>query len=311
MPVAFWFFSLGGGLILFAYALYRGDPVFIVGQGMRTFIYMRNLMLIAKEEIAGRPAIAFSGQAPNLAVCSTCSGELLHDPIASGYPRPRRHQHRRACGRSLDAHELPARSGAQRASRAELEGRIRKACTITQARLQSASESAMSSACGCYASRTLASFDAAELQAYRTTGVFNDTARGKALAAIDACRLQRPAWGPITFGTSIRRRRRPDDASAVPACGEDDPVACKARRAAADQAERLRVDDVLLDHHPAGEALRRVARHDLNGCLRHDGPGVELRHHEMHRAAMDEYALRKSPLVGMGAAEGRGGRDGC
>jgi hypothetical protein len=80
----------------------------------------------------------------------------------------------------------------QRASRAELEARIRKACMVTQARLQSASESAMSSACGCYASRTLASFDAAELQAYRTTGVFNDTARGKALAAIDACRLQRP-----------------------------------------------------------------------------------------------------------------------
>ena len=50
----------------------------------------------------------------------------------------------------------------------------------------------MSSACGCYASRTLRSFDAAELQAYRTTGVFNETARGKALAAIDACRLQRP-----------------------------------------------------------------------------------------------------------------------
>ena len=47
MPVA-WFFSLGGGLILFAYALYRGDPVFIVGQG-RERIYMRNLMLIAKE----------------------------------------------------------------------------------------------------------------------------------------------------------------------------------------------------------------------------------------------------------------------
>jgi lipid-A-disaccharide synthase-like uncharacterized protein len=52
VPVAFWFFSLGGGLILFAYALYRGDPVFIVGQGMGTFIYMRNLMLIARERSA-------------------------------------------------------------------------------------------------------------------------------------------------------------------------------------------------------------------------------------------------------------------
>lgn len=80
----------------------------------------------------------------------------------------------------------------QRASRAELQARIRKACTVTQARLQNASEGAMSPACGCYASRALASFDAAELQVYRNTGVFNDTARGKALAAIDACRLRRP-----------------------------------------------------------------------------------------------------------------------
>ena len=49
IPVAFWFFSIGGGLILFGYALYRRDPVFILGQGLGTFIYVRNLMLIAKE----------------------------------------------------------------------------------------------------------------------------------------------------------------------------------------------------------------------------------------------------------------------
>jgi lipid-A-disaccharide synthase-like uncharacterized protein len=49
VPVAFWFFSLGGGLILLGYALYRADPVFIVGQGLGTFIYVRNLMLIARE----------------------------------------------------------------------------------------------------------------------------------------------------------------------------------------------------------------------------------------------------------------------
>ncbi len=52
VPVSFWFFSLGGGFILFAYALYRGDPVFIVGQGLGTFIYVRNLMLIAQERAA-------------------------------------------------------------------------------------------------------------------------------------------------------------------------------------------------------------------------------------------------------------------
>jgi lipid-A-disaccharide synthase-like uncharacterized protein len=54
VPVAFWFFSLGGGIILFFYALYRGDPVFILGQGLGTFIYVRNLMLIARERRAKR-----------------------------------------------------------------------------------------------------------------------------------------------------------------------------------------------------------------------------------------------------------------
>lgn len=46
VPRAFWFFSLGGGLILFSYAIYRKDPVFIVGQGAGLLIYGRNLWFI-------------------------------------------------------------------------------------------------------------------------------------------------------------------------------------------------------------------------------------------------------------------------
>lgn len=49
VPVAFWYFSISGGLILFAYALYRGDPVFILGQSLGIFIYARNLWLIHVE----------------------------------------------------------------------------------------------------------------------------------------------------------------------------------------------------------------------------------------------------------------------
>jgi lipid-A-disaccharide synthase-like uncharacterized protein len=48
VPVAFWWLSLAGGIILLSYALHRRDPVIIVGQGMGLFIYARNLMLIAK-----------------------------------------------------------------------------------------------------------------------------------------------------------------------------------------------------------------------------------------------------------------------
>lgn len=49
VPVAFWFFSLGGGFLLFVYAIQRQDPVFIAGQGLGLFIYIRNLWLIANE----------------------------------------------------------------------------------------------------------------------------------------------------------------------------------------------------------------------------------------------------------------------
>lgn len=49
VPVAFWFFSIAGGGLLFVYALKRGDPVFIVGQGAGLFIYLRNVWLIFKE----------------------------------------------------------------------------------------------------------------------------------------------------------------------------------------------------------------------------------------------------------------------
>ena len=54
VPVAFWFFSIAGGSLLFVYALQRGDPVFIVGQGAGLFIYLRNVRLIYKEHKANK-----------------------------------------------------------------------------------------------------------------------------------------------------------------------------------------------------------------------------------------------------------------
>jgi lipid-A-disaccharide synthase-like uncharacterized protein len=46
VPVHFWYFSVGGGLMLLAYAIYRQDPVFILGQGAGLFVYARNLYFI-------------------------------------------------------------------------------------------------------------------------------------------------------------------------------------------------------------------------------------------------------------------------
>jgi lipid-A-disaccharide synthase-like uncharacterized protein len=55
MPVAFWFFSIGGGVLLLIYALYRRDPVFIAGQALGLLVYLRNLYFIM---VTGRQASA-------------------------------------------------------------------------------------------------------------------------------------------------------------------------------------------------------------------------------------------------------------
>jgi lipid-A-disaccharide synthase-like uncharacterized protein len=46
IPLVFWWLSLGGGVILLAYALHRRDPVFILGQAFGLIVYVRNVVLI-------------------------------------------------------------------------------------------------------------------------------------------------------------------------------------------------------------------------------------------------------------------------
>lgn len=48
VPAAFWWLSLGGGATLLAYAVWRRDPVFILGQGVGLVVYLRNLVLIRR-----------------------------------------------------------------------------------------------------------------------------------------------------------------------------------------------------------------------------------------------------------------------
>ena len=48
IPVAFWYLSIFGGIGLLIYAISRKDPVIIVGQLFGIFIYLRNLILIYK-----------------------------------------------------------------------------------------------------------------------------------------------------------------------------------------------------------------------------------------------------------------------
>ena len=46
VPLAFWYFSLVGGIVLLSYAVHKRDPVFIVGQATGVFVYLRNLYFI-------------------------------------------------------------------------------------------------------------------------------------------------------------------------------------------------------------------------------------------------------------------------
>lgn len=52
IPEIFWWLSITGGLTLFAYAVHRQDPVFILGQSLGVVIYARNLWLIYAEKRA-------------------------------------------------------------------------------------------------------------------------------------------------------------------------------------------------------------------------------------------------------------------
>ena len=50
IPIIFWYLSIFGGLGLLTYAIFRKDPVIIIGQMFGIFIYLRNLIFIYKKD---------------------------------------------------------------------------------------------------------------------------------------------------------------------------------------------------------------------------------------------------------------------
>jgi lipid-A-disaccharide synthase-like uncharacterized protein len=50
VPVVFWHLSIIGTVLLLAYAIYRKDPVFILGQSAGLVVYFRNLYLIRRQK---------------------------------------------------------------------------------------------------------------------------------------------------------------------------------------------------------------------------------------------------------------------
>jgi lipid-A-disaccharide synthase-like uncharacterized protein len=57
IPLAFWYLSLGGAVLLFAYATLRQDPVFMLGQATGSFVYVRNLVLIRRTQARDGKAV--------------------------------------------------------------------------------------------------------------------------------------------------------------------------------------------------------------------------------------------------------------
>src|SRR3974390_69229 len=48
VPTTFWVFSIAGGFMLPGYAMYRKDPVFLIGQAFGVFVYLRNLQFVRR-----------------------------------------------------------------------------------------------------------------------------------------------------------------------------------------------------------------------------------------------------------------------
>jgi len=56
IPMAFWHLSIVGSLIMLVYAIHKRDPVFMLAYLPNAFVYVRNVMLIKKNEKNETPA---------------------------------------------------------------------------------------------------------------------------------------------------------------------------------------------------------------------------------------------------------------
>lgn len=48
IPVSSWYLSMIGAALLLTYAIYKADPVFILGQSLGFIVYVRNLHLLGR-----------------------------------------------------------------------------------------------------------------------------------------------------------------------------------------------------------------------------------------------------------------------
>lgn len=80
VPETFWYFSFFGGLMLFAYAIYRVDPVFIMGQGTGLLIYARNIYFIWSDKKNAREMSEQPAAAPDQGTPSAMAAAISRAP---------------------------------------------------------------------------------------------------------------------------------------------------------------------------------------------------------------------------------------
>ncbi len=51
LPLGFWLLSLAGSLLILTYAIFRRDPVLFIGHILGTIIYVRNLILLHRQDV--------------------------------------------------------------------------------------------------------------------------------------------------------------------------------------------------------------------------------------------------------------------
>lgn len=68
IPLAFWWLSIAGSLLLLAYAIHKRDPVFILANAPNSLIYARNLTLIYRERAKQKRAAAADAASAGLVV---------------------------------------------------------------------------------------------------------------------------------------------------------------------------------------------------------------------------------------------------
>lgn len=62
VPLAFWYLSLLGSVVLLAYAVHRREPIFALGYLPNFVVYTRNLVLLRRTGARGSPSRAGGGE---------------------------------------------------------------------------------------------------------------------------------------------------------------------------------------------------------------------------------------------------------